>query len=56
MAERNTEYILHEAARDGIVALAGVMSSSLTIAGKRTRLLRIIDDLTQAAEQAQEEE
>ncbi len=39
------EEILHEAAKQGIKSLVDVMSTSISVEAKRTRLNRIIEDL-----------
>lgn len=50
------EEILHEAARQGIKSLVDVMSTSISVEAKRTRMTRIMNDLDIAIGDSKEAE
>ena len=47
---QSKEYILFEASREGIKSLVDTMSTSISFEAKRTKMLRIIDELQVAYE------
>lgn len=54
MIVRKPEEILHDASKEAIKSLVDVMSDSISVSAKQSRIKRIIDDLQVSLEESEQ--